>query len=394
MIPKLQITLNGYIAPTTEQINLGVWRDWESALGGNLSKAQGAPQYQIITSETAIIKDSHDALIELANQFDPRYAEGIFQDAIGWLYDISRSLATRSLCQVTFSGLSGVQIPSGFQVQDLSGRLWETTGAYNIGQNGKVTGTVRCLTVGAIEALPNSIVVIPTSLNGVDSVTNEDTALVGTNEESRVDFEMKRQESLEKNAKMTDGAVRGEVLAVRDVVDCFVQSNYTDSTITVGSTNYPLIRNSICVSVVGGNDYDVAYAALLKGGTGCSWNGNTPITVYDKTFEGVQPFYDIKILRPTLVDCYIQITVIDKDKITVQNEIDVKNHILSGVKSGQYKSRINSVFIPAVFMCGVPEIGVISIKASTDKINWVDKISVGIDQFLVFNEFRIEIVQA
>ena len=41
MIPKIEITEVGYTAPTTQQINNGVWSVWDGALGGNLSRVQG-----------------------------------------------------------------------------------------------------------------------------------------------------------------------------------------------------------------------------------------------------------------------------------------------------------------------------------------------------------------
>ena len=139
MIPKIEITDVGYIAPTTQEINDGLWQMVEAAFGGNVSRVQGTVQYQFVTSWTAMIKDAYDNLISLGNQFDPRYAEGIWQDAIAQLYFLTRKLATKSVCPVIFKGLTGAQIPEGFAVRDVAGRDWLTVGAYNIGVNGTVT---------------------------------------------------------------------------------------------------------------------------------------------------------------------------------------------------------------------------------------------------------------
>lgn len=391
MIPKIQITDAGYIVPTTEEINVGVWRVLRDTFGENISQVQGTPQYQLATSITAIIRDIYDHDVQLANQFDPRYAQGIYQDAIGELYFMRRKIATRSLCEVVFEGLSGSPIPAGFIVQDVAGNQWETTGAYNIGTDGTVKGTVICLTAGAIEANANSITIIPSALVGLDRVYNEDTALVGYNEESRVDFEVRRKESVSLNAKMTDAAVRGAVLNVRDVIDCYAISNPTDDTVTFGVTDYPAIRNSIVVSVVGGNDYEVAKEAFIKAGTGCAWNGNTDVTVIDDEYDGEnKPTYPIKILRPALVDIYFRVTVLDVAKTTLQDQQAVKNTILNGLRSGNNRARIGGTIIPAVFMCGMPNIGIIKIEVSTDGTTWNDKLSFGVDQFPVADEFRIQ----
>lgn len=165
MIPKIEITEVGYDVPTTQEINDGDWIRYDDAFGGNLSRVQGSPQYQLVTSETAMVKDFYDKLVQLSNQFDPRYAFGIYQDAIGELYFMTRKLATHSVCPVVFEGLSGQPIPDGFAVQDLSGRTWRTSGSYNIGSDGKVTITCICDIAGAIEALPNSITVIVSSIS-------------------------------------------------------------------------------------------------------------------------------------------------------------------------------------------------------------------------------------
>lgn len=394
MIPRIELTTVGYVVPTTEEINIGVWQVLDEALGGNLSRVQGSPQYQLATSFTAIVKDSYDKMVEQANQFDPRYASGIYQDAIGELYFMTRKLATNSVCPVVFEGLSGATIPSGFEVQDIIGRSWRTVGEYNIGSNGKVAIQCVCDIAGAIEALPNSITVIPSALNGLDRVYNEDSAIMGYSEESRVDFNVRRRESVAINGKMTDDATRGAVLDVRNVVDAYVISNPTDATVTFGETNYPAIRNSIVVSVVGGVDYDVAKAAFIKAGTGCSWNGNTDVTIIADGFDYNPPEYPIKILRPDFKDVYIKLIVKDLSKISFTTETEAKNHILNSSTSGEDRFRIGNNVIPASYVCGLPNIGLKGISASFDGVTWLNELPIGIDQFPSLNSFRISIAES
>lgn len=394
MIPKIQITDVGYVVPTTQQINDGAWQIIEASLGGNASRVQGSPQYQLATSITAIVRDAYDQIVQQANQFDPRYATGIFQDAIGELYFMERKRATHSVCPVVFEGLSGAVIPEGFEVRDVSGRSWRTTGTYNIGANAKVTITCICDTAGAIEALPNSITVIPSALNGLDRVYNEDSAVMGYDEESRIDFNMRRRESVALNAKMTDDATRGAVLDVRNVVDAYVVSNPTDQTVTFGVTDYPAIRNSIVVSVVGGSDYDVARAAFIKAGTGCSWNGNTDVTVIGEGFDSNPPEYPIKLLRPDFKDVFVKIIVQDKSKISYITETEAKNSILNRAASGEDRVRIGKSFVPANYICGLPKMGVKGIVASFDGIDWQNELPIGIDEYPSINEFRISIEES
>lgn len=389
MIPKLQITEKGYLAPTTKEINAGVWRMLQDVMGENLSTVQGTVQYQLATSITAIIKDRDDHSIELANQYDPRYADGIYQDAIGELYFMTRQLATRSVCPVTFIGLVGVTIPTGFIIRDINGNDWETTGTYNIGVSGRVTGNVMCLTAGAIEANIDSINIIPSALTGLDRVTNEVNVIAGFNEESRQAFEMRRRESVSANSKMTDDAVRGAVLGLPNVVDCFAVSNPTDATVQFGATNYNMIRNSITVSVVGGVDYDVAEMALIKAGTGCSFNGNTPVTVYSREHPINPPPYDIKILRPDIVPLHFKVTVVDISLVSVNEKNSIQQAIIDYIKS----MRITQTIIPSAIICKIG-VEVIQIEVSLDGADWKSIQKMGIDQYPTTDEFKISIVQA
>lgn len=389
MIPEIQITDIGYIVPTTEQINAGAWQLLDTSMGGNLSRVQGTFQHQLVTSITAMVKEFYDKQVQLANQFDPKFATGIYQEAIGELSDLTRDLATRSICPVVFRGLVGVVIPNGFIVQDLTGRNWRTSGQYNIGTSGTVVITCICDVAGAIEALPHSINRIVSALNGLDSVDNEDSAVMGFDEESPVDFEVRRQESLEKNAKMTDDSVRGNVLAVRDVVDCYAISNPTDQTVSIGETNYQAIRNSITVSVVGGSDYDVAKAAFIKAGTGCAWNGNTPIRIFAEEYPVNPPHYDLKILRPDFIDIHIKVIIKDPTSLSYPSETEAKNHILESSQSGENRVRIGKNLIPSDYICGMPKIGIKSIVASFDGVDWKDELPIGIDQYPSLDAFRI-----
>lgn len=281
MIPKLEITQQGIIAPTTQEVIDGLWSLMKGAFGEKLNVSMDTPQGQLVTTLAAIITDERNQLIELFNQFDPRYADGQMQDAIGYLYFLQRKQATKSVAELTFNGLSGVTIPIGFQILDEAGLYWSTTGESRIGVDGLATVNASCNTAGMISAQPNTINRIVRNISGLDSVTNNTAAVIGRNAESRQEFELRREQSVAKNAKNTNDATYGAVNNIKDVIDCYVVDNPSDNTITVGVTNYALIRNSIAVSVVGGDDNEIAKQILIKAGTGCSFVGNTTVTYQD-----------------------------------------------------------------------------------------------------------------
>lgn len=387
MIPAPTITDKGIIAPTTDEILQGLWSVFVSAFGTDLNQTLNTPQGQLITSEAASLRDRDDQMIYLMNQVDPQYATGIWQDAIAKLYFLTRQAATKSTAQVVFSGLSGSIIPQGFLIQDQAGNLWSTTSAATILPTGDVTTTVQCQTSGAISASANTITTIVTALAGVDRVTNPSAAVIGSDQESRVDFETRRALSVSANSKNTDASVRGTIANLPNVVDVWVQSNPQAVAATFGSTNYPVDAHSILVSVVGGVDYDIAWQILVNAGSGCGFTGNTTVTVTDTDpLAVVQPTYDIKFLRPTNTTVKFKVTLQDATLLSAKESQAIKDAILNALSSGTARARIAQnlravQYVPAVVAATSLEL--VSLEVSLDGTTWTDKLHFGVDQFPV-----------
>lgn len=397
-IPSITITDQGIVAPSTQDVLNGMWALFLDAFGQDLNQSEDTPQGQLVVSLTAIIQDERDKMIQLMNQIDPQYSRGIWQDAIGELYFINRQENTFSTAPILLEGLSGQVIPAGFQIGDQSGYIWQTTGAFIIDTSGSITGTVQCLTAGAIEAAPNTITNIIVALNGLDRVSNPAAATAGLETETRENFEIRRQESVSANAKNTDAATRGSIANLPSVVDVWVKSNPTDETVNFGATNYPVIRNSILISVVGGTDYDIAWQALVKAGTGCSYNGNTEVTVYDNdTFPVDAPDYQIKFLRPETKTIKYRIKIADISAMSYQDQQSMKNAILDSLKTGKTRARIAQTiraaqYIPVV--AAVTSLELVDLELSKDDgATWVNMIQLGVDEFPSTTAFDITVIE-
>lgn len=388
-IPRATITNTGVSVPTTDEVKNALFQLFESLLGSDMSKTETSPQGQLIVSLTAVLQDRDAQLVNFVNQTDPQYSTGIWQEGVGKIYFITRHQATYSTAQVTFIGLNGTIIPEGFQLQDSNGYYWKTTSQLIIDSDGKITGNVQCTTSGTISASNNSITIISTALSGLDRVSNENPSSVGSGVESREDFEIRRSESVAKNSKMTDQAIRGEIANLDGVVDVWVRSNYSDDPTTFGSTNYPVDPHAICISVVGGNDYDIAWAALVKGGTGASFMGNTNPTVYDRDtyLDRPVPYTTVKFIRPTDVPYYIKITLAESGILTPSDQNTIKDLFVSSSASGKNRSRIAQYLIAFQYCHLVssvaPDARVLDIKVSLDNKTWKDAIEFGVDQFPV-----------
>lgn len=384
-IPNIQFTAQGIDAPTREAVTAGLWAMMRQAFGPNITQDARTPQGQLVTSLTAVITDRDSQFIELANNFDPRYSFGKFQEALGAIYFLSRSEATRSVVTLEFTGLAGSAVPIGAQVQDDNGNIWETTVAGEVAvATGTVTLLARAQVAGPIQAATGTINNLLDTLPGIDRAENTVPAVPGSNEESRADFERRRADSVAANGRLTNSAVFGAVFDLSDVIDVRVVDNPSDDAITVGATNYPMIRNSLLVSVVGGDDYEIAGKIMAKGGTGCSFMGNTEVLWKDTDNydDGFPPEYNVKFLRPDIIPLHFDIRVADYASITNPQITAARQSIANQLASGARRARIGGTVVASSFGCGLDSsLGVVEIKVSTDGATWLSLIEFGIDQF-------------
>lgn len=382
MIPQIQITNTGYVAPTREEITAGLWELMSSAFGGDITQDDRTPQGQLVTSLTAALYDKDSQFIVMANNFDPRYSSGKFQEALGAVYFLDRAKASSSVAILEFTGLSGADIPVGTQAQDGNGSLWETTQAVTVGVGGKATVEAKCLVTGPVTAAPLTINQLISTIAGVDQVTNRAPAIMGRAQESRSDYEGRRYDSVAANAKGTAQSVYGAVSRLNGVIDCKAVSNFTGSATQVGATNYPMIRNSLLVSVAGGEDLEIAREILVKGGTGCSFVGNTTVNYLDtESWPEDPPSYAVKFLRPDSVPLYFNIQVAALAGVR-QHQIDqAKESILQALNTGANRARIGGRVVAASYVCSLDgNLVLVKIQVSRNGTNWLDYIDFGVDE--------------
>jgi hypothetical protein len=277
-------------------------------------------------------------------------------------------------------------------VVDDAGFEWEVSVASSVGSG--LVGA-ECTTSGPIQAAPGTIRTFKATIDGLDRVENPAAAAVGSNQESRSAFEDRRYESVAANSKNTNGAARGAVNNLPGVIDAYVGDNYTDNTITVGSTNYQMVRNSLLVSVVGGEDQEIAKEIVVKGGTGCSFVGNTLVVWKDmESGNAFPPEYEVKFLRPTHVNVLMRLTVVDPSGISYANSEAAKAKIVDSFQSGGDRARIGGLVVGANYLCGIDNEAIrpVKLELSTNGSSWFEYIRFGVDQYPVTSAQNISLV--
>ncbi len=390
-VPNIEITAAGLKIPTESEVLNGVLADFNTAFGGGLNLNLETPQGQLASSLAAIIADKNNLIAELVNQIHPDYADGLMQDAIAKIYFLERKPATDSVVECEFIGLPGTTIPKGFIVRDEAGNDWALQSEISILATGAVRGT---LTVsGQVSARAHTVNRMYQTIVGLDRVDNPQDAIAGNLIESRADFRDRRQRSVAINAHGTPQAVYANVFALDGVSDVYVIDNSKGEPVTVGSTHYRLEPHSIYVAVVGGTDESVARAILDYAGSGCDFNGNTEITVYDEHYSEPKPAYPVRFMRPSDLPVYFRIRVQKGAPIGFQ--LAIKQAVMDAF-NGENKARIGAniyaIHYVAPVVKAVPQAHVLDVEVGLSPMVMGNMVAVGIDQKPVISDANIEVI--
>ena len=334
----MAITFNpdtGFSADSTSVIRQSIVDDWTAIFddeNATLNTSSESPAGQIIDSLSVLVTGKDSEFLNLANQFNPLTASGIFQDALGAIYFLTRKVATSTVVSCTCTGLPGTTIPQGSIIQNTDGIKLQSLGAATIGANGTVDVEFAALESGAIDVGAGTCEKIITVIAGWDTVTNTAAGTPGSLIEGRADFEKRRYNSVAANAHGSAAALQGAIYELDNVLDCLVLENKTDSTVTKQGVS--LISHSVAVCVYGGENDDISETIYNKLDAGCGTNGNTDVSFTSP--DGVVNTY--KIVRPSPTPVYISVTINKTAQTPSTVTQDIKNAIINDANGSDANS--------------------------------------------------------
>lgn len=385
-VPALQITPDGVVVPESTTIRAAVLADENIAFGGELDViTPSTPQAFLADQLTSNISDANAAIAYYISQVDPATADGRMQEGIARIYFLDRKGATASVVQALVTGQVGSTLSAGALAEDENGLLWASTGAVSFPVGGSATIQFACLTYGPVQLGIGGLTRIAQASPGWDAITNLAPATLGSNVETRAEFELRRQLSVAKNAQHSPAAVRAAVFDIDGVIDVFVYDNFTNDTVLYGATNYPLDPHSIYVGVVGGGEQEIAQAIISKISTGCGFNGNTTVAVQDTSYSYPYPTYNIQFNRPDTLPVQFVIRLASNpglpSNIVALTKAAVIN-TLNGVNGAQ-RARMGGQIFASNYYAPTAAISsavsIVGIKIGTTAADQ-DSISIGIDQ--------------
>ena len=138
----------GMVAPDTAVLRDAVAANWEQAFNMGdgspvLDTEAATPAGQLVDAEAAYLAQVNAEFLYIASMHNPRTSEGVWQDALGYIYFLTRKVAQPTLVTVTCSGLQGTEIPAGAQMRDDDGVRYELTSTVTIPAGYTTGGTVN-----------------------------------------------------------------------------------------------------------------------------------------------------------------------------------------------------------------------------------------------------------
>lgn len=358
-VPPVAWTSEGFIAPLESAVLQGTLSDIIRSFGGGLNPALYTVQGQLAMSLAALVGNVNDTFLYYVTQTDPAFAQGRMQDAIGRIYYIYRKPGNYTTANCLCTGAAGVVIPAGAIAVTPSGQKYICQVTTTIPISGSVLIPFSADTIGPIVCPADTINQIFQSIPSWDTINNPTEGSLGSNTESRADFEDRRSLSTALNSNGSLPSIRGAVLAVPGVNDAFVTENDNDTPLTIGGVT--LAAHSVYVCVDGGTGVDVATAIWTRKAPGCAYTGTTSVTVYD-TSQGYTPPgvpYVVKYTPASDLPVVVQVNLINNPKIPSTADAQIQQaitNIFAGVGASS-RPKIGVPFLASTLYPAIVALG-------------------------------------
>lgn len=367
-VPRPTFGPVGFVAPAEADVLVGAQADMNAAFGGNMNPALESPQGQMASSLTAIVADKNDKFVLLTQGVDPALADGRMQDGIARIYFITRNAAKPTVVQALCTGLVNAPIPTGALAKAVDGSIYICLFGGTIGADGTVVLPFACTVNGPIPCPATNLSEIYRNVPGWDTITNPSDGVLGSNQETRREFELRRQASLSKNANGTVPAVQGSVLSVDGILDAYTTDNSTIVPIVTDGITIPVRALFVCVA--GGNPQDIATAIWKKKLPGCPMAGNTTITVLDTNsgYSPPYPSYNITYQTAANQQFVFIVKMTNSSLVPSDAPTQIQNTILAAFAGadGGPRARIGTTVYASRFYGGIAQLGswaeIVSIK--------------------------------
>jgi len=293
----------GIVVVDTNTTLQEVQTEFKGVFGEDLDLTPSTPQGRLISTEVLSRDGNARLMADVANQFNPNMAGGIFLDAICGMMGLSRTAATRTTVTATLTGTSGTIIYAGATAQTTAGDIFELTTTTTIPVSGTIDALFQSVELGAIPCAAGTLTTIIDSVLGWTGITNAATGTLGTDQQSDLSLSTLRRRTLALQGVATNDAITSALYATSGVQSLQYRENVEATTQIIDTIS--MVAHSIYVCVYGGTDADVAQAIISNKSAGSAMNGTTSVPVTMTSGQIINVLFD----RPTAIPILIKLNV-------------------------------------------------------------------------------------
>lgn len=233
----------------------------------------------------------------------PDNVYGINQDNLFASVNVPRLLPRKSTVVLTLTNTntSDLLIPSGQIVKQSANNVqWFTTETVTIPASSTITCNAESEFYGDYTASIDTIDTIVTPVAGWSSVTNDSEALQGQAYETDAEYRLRKEVSL---ATSQGGILPSIIARLQNEIDglTYISGHENDTDESVIKEGFTLPPHSIGLTIVGGDDNDIANLLAEIKGNGINTAGDEEFTVTDS--QGNERV--VRFSRATTVDIFV-----------------------------------------------------------------------------------------
>lgn len=333
----------GVTLPSTQEIREDIGEKIQKAFQTSpdeplLNIEPSSPMGQVLDLIVSEIEAKNAEIIFLSNMVNPVTATGKFLDALASLYGLDRKISEPTVVNCKLTGLKGTVIPYGAIAQDSQGNQYRHSNASGakIADNGTVLTTFTAIEHGPLEVASGAVNKIVTTIAGWDSITNPTAGIIGRDEETDSELRNRMIESYAINATGYVEAIQANLAALDGVLDVRVLENPNNTSIEkFGVTINP---HSILISIVGGEDEEIAKTIYQRKDAGCGTTGDYQVSYTDENFYNAT--YTYNIVRPESQALKIKVTFFGSSMNPTEKNLVIQS-LINDVTGGGANDRVS-----------------------------------------------------
>lgn len=203
--------------------------------GSGINVNSNSPDGQLINIFALSKVDIEQLCVNVYNSFDPDQAVGSALDAVSQYCGITRlggSYTTVNIVVTTSQTLTlpGIDTSTPYTIQDNIGNLYTLVSSANL-SIGANTLLFQAVNIGFIQAVPNTITVPVSVVQGVVSVNNPNNAVTtGVNQETDAQLRIRRQNSVALASQGNYAGMIAALYSIPGVIQALIHENVTNTT--------------------------------------------------------------------------------------------------------------------------------------------------------------------